>query len=649
MRNWLITTLLFLPLYSLAGAKQPTQAETDSTWLVTHYTKQEVYITMRDGIRLFTIIYAPVDIPITVSKPDKRGISILTQPEKHPILMMRTPYSVSPYGADTFRAFWKTHYMQYLKRGYVMVLQDVRGKFMSEGDFVNIRPFNPDKKTNNDIDEASDAYDTIDWLVKNVSNNNGRVGVYGISYPGFYATMAALSGSPYLKAVSPQAPVTDWFSGDDVHHNGAFFLMDNFGFGSSFDRPRTGPTKSFPKGYDFPIKDNYKFYLGVGTIDSLGKLMGDARPYWDELCAHPDYDDYWKARDPRQYIKYIPDDCATLVVGGLFDAEDCYGAWNLYKAIEKNAHNDNKLVIGPWAHGFWAKDSGAFLGNVRFDSNTSYAYQQQFEIPFFDEHLLPGKYPMEAYKHSEAFVFITGRDIFMHYNKWPSGNTKNTKIFLQNNDILNFEKSTETNTLDYYISDPAHPVPYTEDVHFGRTREYMTDDQRFASRRPDVLTYQTDELKDDITVAGVPAANLFVSLSTTDADFIVKIIDVFPDDFKYPDSVKGNGKNYPMGGYQMLVRGEVMRGRYRNSLSKPEPFEPGEITEVKYNLPDICHVFKKGHRIMVQIQSTWFPLVDRNPQQYINIYHAKPEDFIKTKVKIYHGKEHPSHISLPVL
>lgn len=633
MRNLFLLIFLSFPLLLTAKNKPLTPAEIDSVWLVTNYTKQEVYIPMRDGIRLFTTIYAPKN-----------------NTEKHPILMMRTPYSVAPYGADTFRAFWKTYYITYFKKGYIMVLQDVRGKFMSEGDFVNIRPFDPNKK-GKETDEASDAYDTIDWLVGNVPGNNARVGVYGISYPGFYATMAAMSGNKYLKAVSPQAPVTDWFSGDDIHHNGAFFALDNFGFGSSFDKPRPHPTKSFPTGYTFPIKDNYKFFLGVGTIDSLGKLMGDAKPYWDELCDHPNYDDYWKERNTRNFVKYIPDSCATLIVGGLFDAEDCFGAWNLYKAIEKGAHNDNRLVMGPWSHGQWARDSGLFMGNIRFGFPSSVLYRDQFEIPFFEEHLR-GKniYTNERIHHMEYGVYVTGGNYWIAENtgNWGDG-TKTCKLYLQNNGILNFKENTEINSLDYYTSDPAHPVPYTEDVHFGRTREYMTDDQRFASRRPDVLTYQTDILDKDTLVMGTITADLFVSLSTSDADFIVKIIDVFPDDFKYPDSVRGNGKNYPMDGYQMLVRAEVMRGRYRNSLEKPEPFTPGEITEVKYELPDISHVFKKGHRIMVQVQSTWFPLVDRNPQQYINIYHAKPEDFIKTKVKIYHDKDHPSHISLPIL
>ncbi len=633
MKKYFAILSFLVSISTYAKDKVLTAQETDSVWMVNNYTKQEVYIPMRDGKRLFTSIYAPKDAS-----------------EKHPILMMRTPYSITPYGVDTFRAFWKTYYMDYCKEGYIMVLQDVRGKFMSEGEYMNIRPFNPDKK-GKETDEASDAYDTIDWLIKNLSNNNGRVGVYGISYPGYYATMAALSGNKYLKAVSPQAPVTDWFSGDDIHHNGAFFLMDNFGFSSSFDKPRLSPTKSYARGYTYPTKDLYKFYLETATIDSLGKIIGEAKPYWDELSSHPDMDDYWKARNTRNFVQYIPDSCATLVVGGLFDAEDCFGALNLYKAIENKAHNDNRLIMGPWAHGFWAKDSGAYLGNIRFGRNTSVDYHK-IEEEFFNKHLLTnGKYlwPKKETLHMEKQIFVTGENTWMAIADKDKADKRAIKYYLQSNGKLDTVSCSDNKNPDHYISDPTHPVPYIDGVITSRTREYMDDDQRFASQRPDVLSWQTGVLKEDVGGLGPVTADLFVSLSTSDADFIVKVIDVFPDDFSYPDSVKGNGKGYVMGGYEMLVRAEVMRGRYRNSLEKPEPFEPGVITEVKYKMPDIAHVFKKGHRIMVQVQSTWFPLMDRNPQQYVNIYKAKPEDFIKTKVTIYHDKEHPSHISFPEL
>jgi len=635
MHKILLVLLLCLPLSLYAQ-----NPKSDSAWLVQNYSKRDVYITMRDGVRLYTSLYTPKD-----------------KKETHPFLINRTPYSIAPYGNDTFKAYWNTYLMQYFREGYIIVLQDVRGRYMSEGQFVDVRPFIPNKKSSSDIDEASDTYDTIDWLVKYIENNNGRVGVWGISYPGFYATMAALSGHPALKAASPQAPVTDWFMGDDFHHNGALMLMDAFGFYSGFGKPRPYPTRQGAGGYDFKGQDMYSFYLKTKTIDSLSKLIGDSIQFWNDLCKHPDYDSFWKARNPRNFVQYIPDSCATLVVGGLFDAEDCYGAWNLYKAIELKAHNENTLVEGPWSHGEWAKDSGTYMGNPIFDRATSVDYRSWYEKAFFDRHLLnhndisKGKQLLSA-TYGEANIFITGANKWISYPRYaPLYNTDGfSNLFLQSNGNLSFTFITETKKSDYYTSDPAKPVPFNEGVHTSRTREYMTDDQRFATSRPDVLSYQTPILDTEVTVVGPLTADLFVSLSTTDADFIVKIIDVFPDDFKYVDNINGhgNGKNYIMSGYQMLVRGEVMRGRYRNSFTHPVPFTPGEITEVKYKLPDIAHCFKKGHRIMVQIQSTWFPLVDRNPQQFINIYKAKPEDFVKTKVHIYYDREHPSHIVLPI-
>ncbi|MBA3829253.1 MAG: CocE/NonD family hydrolase [Taibaiella sp.] len=612
----------------------------DSAWIVTHYTKKEVYITMRDGVRLFTAIYAPKDLS-----------------QKHPVLLNRTPYSIAPYGEGNFRLFWRwssgsSHaWMQYFRDNYIMVIQDVLGKYMSEGDFENIRPFHPNKK-GRETDEASDAYDTIDWLVNNVPGNNGRVGCFGISYPGFYATMAAMSGHPALKAASPQAPVTDWYHGDDVHHNGAFMLMDNFSF-HAFNLPRRELTQHSPAGFKTNIKDNYKFYLQAGTMSQIASLIKDSVIYWQELYQHPDYDQYWKERNVCNYVKYIPDSVAMLVVGGYYDAEDCYGALHLYKSLRDNRNLietpnlDRRLVMGPWYHGQWARDSGSYLGNIRYGQNTSYQYQTRFEKPFFDLHL---KTSVDSNKNGICYTaqFFTGS------NKWKVRTgpemlrMNNNKYFLQNIDSLAIIPSTSINSSNNYISDPAHPVPYTAAVHDHRTREYMNDDQRFAERRPDVLTYKSGILTEDQIAWSPIDVDLFVSLSTTDADLVVKVIDVFPDDFSYDEHIygKGNGKDYPMGGYEMLVRGDVMRGRYRNSFSHPQPFTPGEITEVKFTLNDIAHTFKKGHRIMVQIQSSWFPLVDRNPQQFVNIYTATPDDFIKCKVRVYHDARHPSSITM---
>ncbi|MET0393875.1 MAG: CocE/NonD family hydrolase, partial [Chitinophagaceae bacterium] len=572
-------------LFFLAPLFCFSQFEQDSAWIRDNYTKIERYIPMRDGVRLFTSIFVPND-----------------KSEKHPILMTRTPYSCAPYGDNVFPNMATRHWRYYFRENYIIVRQDVRGRWMSEGEFEDVRPFIKDKKSKTDIDEASDTYDTIDWLINNLSGNNGNVGVFGISYPGFYSTMAAASGHPALKAVSPQAPVTDWFLGDDFHHNGAFFQMDGFGFYSSFGKPRPAPTTVEPTGFNFPTKDNYSFYLEAGTLQQLARYMGDSIRFWNDMYAHPDYDDWWKARDARTAMHGIKP--AMLVVGGLFDAEDCYGAWNLYKAIEKqNPGTRNWLVMGPWYHGQWASADGTSLGNVRFGSNTSTWYQNNIEIPFFN-YYLKGKGSDPAL--AEATIFFSGENQWKKLAQWPPAAMQPRPAYLDKNGQLGWTLPPAGGGYSAYTSDPAHPVPYTEDVHFSRTREYMTDDQRFAARRPDVLTFETSVLEEDLTLAGPVVADLRVSISSSDADFVVKLIDVYPDDFQYPDQVeqprRSTGGSYPMSGYQMLVRGEIMRGKYRNSFETPEPFRPGKTATVKFGLPDVAHTFKKGHRLMIQIQ-----------------------------------------------
>lgn len=615
MKKILILLLIWIPVVGFAQ-------QNDSTWIVNNYTKKEIYITMRDGIKLFTTVYMPKDLS-----------------EKHPILLTRTPYSCAPYGEDKFSAFWNSPRTYFMKENYIYVQQDVRGRWMSEGIFEDIRPYNPNKK-GTETDEASDTYDTIDWLVKNLQNNNGNVGVFGISYPGFYSTMAALSNHPALKAVSPQAPVTEWFLGDDFHHNGAFMLMDGFAFYSGFGKPRPTPTTIGAKGFDFPTKDNYAFYLRTGALTNFTKLMGDSIKFWKDLMSHPNYDAWWKARDARANVQLISPNIATLVVGGLYDAEDCYGAWNLYKAIEKKTKNNNKIVIGPWYHGQWARSDGSFLGNVQWGSNTTEWYGKNVELPFFNYYL---KQKGNIDQLQEATIFFSGANEWKHLPKWPVDEVKYESYALRKGGYLSkiVPLIAPLSSWEEYTSDPAKPVPYTEDIHFGRTREYMTDDQRFAARRPDVLVFQTEPLENDLTLAGPITADLMVAITGTDADFVVKLIDVFPDNFTYE---KDNG--YVMNGYQMLVRGEVMRGKFRNSFEKPEPFVPNKPTRVKYELPDVAHTFKKGHRLMIQVQSSWFPLVDRNPQQFMDIYQAKDSDFKKATIRIYHND---SKIILPIL
>ncbi len=623
---------LLLPVFLFSFVLLKAQTDQDSLWIRENYTKKEINIPMRDGVKLFTAVYTPKDMS-----------------EKHPILMNRTPYSCAPYGTEFSGRLLSSHWKYYCRENYIIVIQDVRGRWMSEGEFVDVRPFIKDKKTNNDIDEASDTYDAIDWLIKNLPNNNGNVGVFGISYPGFYSTMAAASGHPALKAVSPQAPVTEWFLGDDFHHNGAFFQVDGFSFYSGFGKPRPKPTTVGPSGFDFKIRDNYEFYLQAGTLKNLAKMMGDSIKFWKDLYAHPNYDDWWKARNARNVMYNIKP--AMLTVGGLFDAEDCYGAWNLYKAIEKqNPGIHNKLVMGPWSHGQWSSRDGTRMGNIQFGSNTALWYQNNIEIPFFNYYLKgKGADP----NLSEATIFFSGENQWHNFNQWPPANISNQPIYFQPNGNLSWNKPTVSKSVSEYISDPAHPVPYTEDVHFNRTAAYMNDDQRFATRRTDVLTFQTNVLNEDLTLAGPVVADLAVSLTGTDADFVVKIIDVFPDDFSYPNSAaqqgRAGGGSYPMGGYQMLVRGEIMRGKFRNSFETPTPFTPNKIEKVKFDLPDVAHTFKKGHRLMIQIQSSWFPLADRNPQKFVNIYEANITDFQKATIRIHHDAANSSNILLPVM
>jgi len=585
------------------------------------YDKKEVYITMRDGIKLFTSIYTPKD-----------------KSKSAPILLWRTPYNIEPSEkAYSNRLFSMMHF---LDEGYIIVYQDNRGRFMSEGTFVDVRPFIPNKK-GKQIDENSDTYDTIDWLVKNVNNNNGKVGILGISYPGFYSTMALPEAHPALKAASPQAPVTDWFIGDDWHHNGAFLLMDAFSFYATIGRPRPEPTRKWPSEFDLKNSDNYDFYKDIGPLKNVQRnYFGDSIQFWSDLMTHPNYDAFWKKRNLLPYLTNIKP--AVLVVGGWFDAEDLYGPLKTYQAIEKqNKNNQNRLIMGPWYHGQWSGQNAENLGNIHFGSNTA-DYFKKIELQFFD-YYLKNKGEMNL---PEASIFVTGANEWKQFDSWPPSQAETKELYLGCNEQLLFFKPEENECFDEYIVDPNKPVPYTEDVHFSRTREYLTDDQRFASRRPDVMVYQTEILKEDITLVGPLQVKIFVSTTGTDADYVIKMIDVFPDQLDdYPE----NDKNVPMGGYQMLVRGEVIRGKYRNSFEKPEPFVPNKITEINFEIPDLAHQFKKGHRIMIQIQNSWFPLVDINPQTFLNIYEAKEEDFIKATHRIYHDKQRPSKISIGIL
>jgi len=602
-----------------------------------NYTKREVYIPMRDGVRLFTAIYEPKD-----------------KSQKYPILLNRTPYSVAPYGEDKFKESLGPNEL-FAREGYIFVYQDVRGRWMSEGKYENVRP-HIENPAPGQIDESTDTYDTIDWLIKNVDNNNGRVGIYGISYPGFYTSAGSINSHPALKACSPQAPVSDWFHGDDMHHNGALFLAQNYAFFIFFGQPRPNPTSSadyLTRWKGFLPSDGYNYFLNLGGLkevaDSYEKGLGMRIEFWDEMMQHPNYDDFWKERNILPKLKSIR--CATMTVGGWYDNEDLFGALRTYQHIERqNPGIFNVLVVGPWFHGGWARSDGDWLGTAYFEQKTAKWYRENIELPFFN-YFLKDKGNISELK--EVLLFDTGAHRWMGFDGYDPSNTKPVRLYLTENGGLSFEEPKKTG-FEEYISDPMNPVPYTQKITFNYPRDFMTEDQRFAATRPDVLVFQSEPLKEDVTIVGDIKPDLFVSSSGTDSDFIVKLIDVFPDDYRFPEGVKPPETSawsvFQPGGYQMLLRGEPMPARFRNSFEKPEPLKPNVPTRLSFVMPGVFHTFKKGHRIMIQIQSTWFPLVARNPQKFLPNYKlATAADFQKVTNRVYYGGKTASSVVIPVL
>src|SRR5262245_3250993 len=610
----LITFVLMHPM-APSGAKQSRINARE------RYLKSEHQIPMRDGKKLYTIVYAPRDTS-----------------QNYPILMQRSPYGSQPYG-EAYRASLGPS-PALMDEGYIFVYQDVRGTFMSEGEFEDMRPFISNKKSKNEIDESSDTNDTIDWLLKNIPHNNGRVGLWGISYPGFYTAAALMDPHPALKAASPQAPIADWFIGDDDHHNGAFFLFDCFSFNMFFGMPRPQPTQNQFRNFSLGTVDAYRFFLEFGPLENAQKQYFKGKnKYWNDVTTHGTYDGFWQARNVLPHLTKVTP--AVMVVGGWFDAENLYGALNIYQAIEKNnPKTKNILVMGPWSHGGWSRGAGDSLGSIRFDSRTAEWYRENLELPFFNFFLKD----QGELKTAEATAFQTGTNQWKTYEQWPPKEIEIRNFYFHPGGKLSFESPRDKSNgedaeFNQYLSDPARPVPYSNEITSNRGNGYMIEDQRFASGRSDVLVYQTDPLQEDLTLAGPSIADLWVSTTGTDADFIVKLIDVFPE----------QGANGKMGGFQMLVRAEVMRGKFRNSYSKPEPFTPNQPAEVKFKLQDLQHTFKAGHRVMVQVQSSWFPLVDRNPQKFTDIYQAKESDFQKATHRIFTSPIHSSHVKVGIL
>lgn len=594
----------------------------DEVWIRKNYIKQEQMIPMRDGTKLYTAIYMPQ-----------------TKKEESPFLMMRTPYGCAY--KDKYESRMWGAWKNYAREHYIFVFQDVRGCGNSEGDFINIRPFLLNKKGKMQIDEASDFYDSANWLLNHVKGHNGKIGVIGSSYPGFYAMMAALSGHSALKVVVPEAPVVSWYRGDDWHHNGALFLRDAFSFHNHNSRPRLsiGHSAEAPK---FFSTDEYSFYLKMGALKNLTRLFKGEVPFWNDMMNHQEEDAWWKARDMRQYCKDIKP--AVMVVGGLFDAEDYYGACQLYRTLkEQSPKTDIHFAVGPWKHGGWQGNDDGHLGHIRFSSqNTTDYYKNEVEFPFVQHYLKDASVPLTDHK---VDMFFTGENEWHKYNTWPLEQTKPYTLYLCANGKVENTAPTESISATSYVSDPAHPVPYLQEMSVSRPAAYITDDQRFAATRPDVLTFTGEDLSKAVTLCGDIQVDLYVSLSTTDADFVVKVLDVFPDDFAYNVDKVGKGDEYLMNGYELPVRMDIMRGRYRDGFAQGKAFIPEKITHVHFTMQSIAHTFAAGHKIAVQIQSSWFPLVDRNPQKFVNIATCNDSDYVKTTVQIFHQQGAASKIT----
>ncbi|HET7208512.1 MAG TPA: CocE/NonD family hydrolase [Terriglobales bacterium] len=632
MRSFQSTALLLLFAAVFAGAQEPKQPPKFD--VRAHYTKYEYRIPMRDGARLFTAVYVPKD----ASHP-------------YPFLFTRTPYSVAPYGED--------HYPEHLgpsedfeNSGFIFVHQDARGRWMSEGKWREMTPHIDHPQSKTDVDESTDAYDTIEWLLKNVPNNNGRVGIWGISYLGFYTAASIIDSHPAIKAASPQAPVTDLYMDDDAYHGGAFMLAANFDFYAFFKpQEKVAPPPRDRIPVDFGTEDGYQFFLNMGPLSNADRLFfKGSNPLWNDQVAHTTYDSYWKQRSLPPHLHNIH--CAVLTVGGWFDAEDLEGPLSVFRTVGKNnAGIYNGLVMGPWVHGGWDFFQGESLGHVHFDAKTSDYFHKEIELPFFEQYLKaenPSKLPT-------AYVFETGSNVWRRYEAWPPRNAQQRTLYFHGDGKLSFDPPSEGGTaFDEYVSDPNRPVPFVGYTAFDVPQEYMASDQRFASRRTDVLVYQTDPLEQDVTVVGPVSPRLRVSTSGTDTDFVVKLIDVYPPDFEESKAEHKRPPDVPppndtLSGFEQLVRGEPMRGKFRHSFEKPEPFTPGKIEEIDFTMPDVNHTFRRGHRIMVQVQSSWFPLVDRNPQTFVDIPNAKPSDFQKATERVYRSASLASGVVIMTL
>ena len=641
LRSTLAASALLLVLFpaAITHAAQATSASESAPFDVrAHYTKSEYRIKMRDGVNLFTIVYAPKDTS-----------------KSYPFLLTRTCYSIAPYGPDAYRTTLGPS-RQFEESGYIFVYQDVRGRYESEGVYAKA-PVLIDHPTGTQHDESTDAYDTVAWLLKNIPNNNGRVGVYGTSMPGLYAAAAMINGHPAIKAASPQAPVTDYRDNDDYYHNGALMLESRSFFGN-FRLQHNPVLPERPTPLPYATADAYTSFLHQWEPLSKAKAFidnPDDNPYFDEDIDHPNYDSFWVARDLSRHLHNIH--AAVLLVGGLFDEQDLSGPWKEFYGIAKQSPTTSEHIVeGPWIHGGWNGLNGERIADVQFGSDTGDYFREKIEFPFFEHYLKDAPDPNLA----TATVFETGTNVWRSYTAWPPPGSKPRMIYFQPGGKLSFDPpppATKATAYDQYTSDPAHPVPEVSYAHApGPPRDYMVDDQRFAATRPDVLVYETDPLTEDVTFAGPLRAKLFVSTSGTDSDFDVKLIDVYPKDFSEPGThtarVRPTDALAPpdlLGSYEQLIRGEPMRGKFRHSQQTPQPFTPGKVEALDFSLVQVNHTFLKGHRIMVQVQSTWFPLTDLNPQTFVDIPLAKPGDFKLAVERVYHTAQQPSGLQFQAL
>lgn len=605
----ILPILLIAASFLLQACGTGTAPEAPSAFDVeAHYTKSEVRIPMRDGVELFATVYVPRDTT-----------------RSYPFLVKRTPYSSGPYEAGEYLSHVGPNGTpRFAEDGYIFVYQDVRGRFMSEGTFTNMTPNYPGNGPETPVDESSDMYDTVEWLLENVHPNNGKVGLWGISYPGFYAAASVIDSHPAIRASSPQAPIGDWFKGDDFHHNGAFFLQDAFRFFYRFDHVEPTPTTARREpAFDFGTDSAYEFFLDLGPVKNANeRYFKNQVPSWDSLMTHGTYDAYWQDRNIIPHMKNVTS--PMLTVAGLFDAEDPYGPISIYASTEANNPGlDNKLVLGPWFHGGWVRADGDSLGAVSFGTKTSLYYQDRVDLAWFNEHLKEGP-PANL---PEVLAYASGDNVWREFDAWPPESAAAETFYFGEGGTL--ATAPPDNRGQYeWVSDPANPVPYTGERSIRRSREYMVEDQRFVADREDVLTFSAPEQTDVATYAGPVSVELFVETTGTDADFVVKIIDEYPD------------------GFQMLVRAEVFRGKFRNSMSDPEPFLPGKVARVAFDTPHILHTFQPGHKLVVQVQSSWFPLVDMNPQTFTDIYSATETDFREATHTLHHGQRYASGVTL---